>query len=214
MAAPLPQGYAHDGVTPVQVLNGFLTTLPGRSRLFFQRIFFASKPTPIQQAGVAPFPREIPIARIQAPRQQVIVIKRVEFQSYEHSGIGIEDIIQVPPTRVTTYIGYKFSLGNRGLTDYLTNVPAQGVPILISPIQGPTPPRAGQGNLYPFSGALTPSDGQNYAAYAMPGDDILASAVIFRPPNFDLRLFSVSISGWLAEETEFNKIINKLTSPL
>lgn len=215
-ASPLPQGYAREPATPVLIKHGFLTTLPGRSRLFFERVFFAPKPVPIQQAGIAPFPREIPIARIEAPREQVIVLKSVAFQAYEHSGIGVEDIIAVPPSRTATYIGFKFLVGNRGLTDFMTNVPAAGVPVGLVPVQGaPVAPRAGQGNIFPFSGEATPKTSQdNWAAYAMPGSPIVASAVLFRPTNFDLRLFSVSISGWLANETEFQAIIDKIGTTL
>jgi hypothetical protein len=50
-----------------------------------------------------------------------------------------------------------------------------------------------------------------FAAYAMPGDPVVASVTVFRPPSFDLRLFEVRISGWLAEEKELESIIDSLS---
>jgi len=209
--SPLPQGYAQGEEVPVRLVHGFLTDLPGRSRLFFQRVFFAQKPTPIQQAGFSPFPREIPIATIVAPKRQVIVIRSVAFKAYQHSGIGVEDIIEVPPSRTATYLGFKFMVGNRGLSDFMTNVPAAGVPLTgLVPVQANVAPRSGQGTLYPFSGESTPSKQAGYAAYAMSGDQIVAAVTIFRPTDYDLRLFSVEISGWLSDEVEFQRIIDKL----
>jgi hypothetical protein len=59
-------------------------------------------------------------------------------------------------------------------------------------------------------GMTTPDD-NGYAAYAMPNMPIVANAVIFRPPSFDLRAFRVDVSGWLASEYEIQKIIDHLS---
>jgi hypothetical protein len=56
---------------------------------------------------------------------------------------------------------------------------------------------------------VTPTD--NFAAYARPGDIIQSTAVVIRPPNFDLRLFEVEISGWIANETEIEKLVDQLS---
>lgn len=213
--SPLPQGYAPgDPPVPIRIVNGFTFNLPGRSRLFFQRQFFASYPRPIQAAGLPPFPRNVNIATIQAPTHQGIVIREVAFRAYQHSGIGVEDIVELPPSRAKTYLGFKFNLGNRGLTDFQTNLPGQGVPINLPGPQGTftTAPRAGQGNVFQGTGTVTPNmPGENFAAYALPGDLIQSTAVVIRPPSFDLRLFEVEISGWLANETELQKIIDRLS---
>lgn len=214
--SPLPQGYPAPAKAPVpvRITNGFTFNLPGRTRLFFQRQFFAPYPRPIQAAGGAPFPRDVDIARIQAPTHQGIIIRAVAFRAYQHSGIGVEDIVEVPPSRAKTYLGFKFNLGNRGLTDFQTNLPGTGVPVIYpgAPQGGlPSAPRAGQGNTFQGTGIVTPNmPNESFAAYAMPGDIIKSTAVVLRPPSFDLRLFEVEMSGWLANETEMQKIIDHL----
>jgi hypothetical protein len=212
----LPPGYGQPGqaTIPVRIVNGFTSTLPGRTRLFFQRQFFASYPRPIQVAGLPTFPRDVNIAQIEAPRQQGIIIRQVAFKAYQHSGIGVDDIVEVAPSRAKTYLGFKFNLGNRGMTDFSTNLPGTGVPIVLPGPQtaGGVAPRAGQGNTFQGTGVVTPNmPGENFAAYAMPGDTIQSTAVVIRPPNFDLRLFEVTISGWLASESLLQEILDSLS---
>lgn len=212
IGSPLPQQGAGGGATPVRLVGGFFSQLPTKSRLFFQRAFFASYPRPIQVAGTPPFPRAVPIARIQVPGDQVIVFRDVRFQAYMHSGGDVEDIVQVPESRVATYIGYQFSLGNQGLTDFGTNLPTSGVPVVLTPTQGgATAPISGQGKTYPFSGSITPRvPGEQFAAYGRPGDLVQAEAVVLRPPNFDTRLFSVEMDGWIVNSMEMDKILDSL----
>lgn len=223
-ASPLPRRPAGGGsgggcpepaVTPSRVVHGFTFTLPGRTRIFFQRQFFTNYPRPIQAGGVAPFPRTFPIATIQAPARQAIVINQVEFKAYQHSGIGIEDLDEVPRGRTIGTLGFSFEVGNRGLTDFSTNLPGTGVPVVFSTAgQGgqSTAPRAGQGNTFQGTGLATPSsEGERFAAYARPGDLIAAKATVFRPPSYDLRILQVSIAGWLADERELDLIIDRLT---
>jgi hypothetical protein len=52
---------------------------------------------------------------------------------------------------------------------------------------------------------------ENYAGYAMPGEQIKASVVVFRPPPFDMRFFSVELSGWLANEDDLQRILDDLS---
>jgi len=214
-ASPLPQGYAGDHVTPARVVHGFSAELPGRTRLFFQRQFFANYPRPIQQGGATPFPRTVNIATIEAPTHQAIVIRKVTFAAMQHSGIGIEDLAEVPRGRAIGTLGFRFNVGNRGLTDFATNLPGRGIPVIYSTVTQTgiaTQPVSGQGNTFQGVGDATPpASGENFAAYARPGDIIQASAVVFRPPSFDLRLFEVQISGWLADEYEVDKIVDRLT---
>lgn len=207
--SPLPQGVGRNAATPVRVVDGFTQFLPGRSRLFFNRVYFAPFPRPLQVGPTPPYPFEVPIARIQAPKQQAIVLREAAFQVYQHSGIGVDDIEQVPRSRIATYIGFSFKLGNRGLTDYSTNVQSPNAPVLLGGNNpNATTVQGGSGTIYPFSGVVTPQ--QPYAAYAMPGDLIEASAVIMRAPSFDARLFSVEMSGWIVGAAELQRVIDSL----
>lgn len=198
---------------PVRITHGFLTNLPGRSRIFFQRQFFVNYPRPIQAGPGSPFPRVVPIATIQAPKQQAIVIRRVVFRAYQHSGIGIEDLQVVPEGRGIGTLGFRFNVGNRGISDFQTNLPGRGIPVVFGQQGGvASAPRLGQGSTYQGLGEITPElSNESFAKYAMPGDIIASQAVIFRPPSFDLRIFRVDISGWLASEYEIQRIIDHLS---
>ena len=216
--SPLPQGNPTDEAEPARLVKGFTAYLPGRSLIFFQRQFFASYPRPIQQAGISPFPRTIPIATIQAPKNQAIAIRRVAFQAFQASGIGVSDVVEVPKGRVVGTLGFRFTVGNRGLADFQTNLPGRGTPVsysTVAQVQGAgtrVGPISGQGSTYQGTGDVTPEVmGQQYARYAMPSDLIQASVVLFRPPDFDLRIFEVRISGFLAAEQEMAKIIDRLS---
>lgn len=213
--SPLPQGYASNDVTAARVVHGFTQLLPGRTRIFFQRQYFANYPRPIQQGGATPFPRAVTIATIEAPTHQSIVIREVAFAALQHSGIGIEDLGEVPRGRAIGTLGFRLNVGNRGLTDFSTNLPGRGIPVSYSTVAQTgvsAQPRAGQGNTFQGVGLATPSaQGELFAGYAQPGDIIKAEAVIFRPPSFDLRLFEVRISGWLADEYDLDKIIDRVT---
>lgn len=214
--SPVRPGLGGGGapVAPVRVVNGFTTILPGRTRTFFQRQFFAKYPRPIQAGGPPGFPRRVEIARIQAPKRQSIVIRTVDFHAYRTTGIGTDDLREVSRGRSIGTLGFEFSKGNRGLTDFMTNLPGRGVPVLLSPGQGgqAAAPIAGQGNTQQGVGRSTPDNpGESFAAYAMPGDLLKATAVVFKPPEFDLRLFEVTISGWLAGEKELETIIDSLS---
>lgn len=213
--SPVGPGQAGERVVPVRIVHGFTTQLPGRSRLFFQRQFFTNYPRPVQVGPALPFPREIPIARIKAPGQQSIILRKVSFNAFQHSGIGVDDLSEVPSGRTIGTLGFKFVVGNRGMTDFSTNLPVNaGVAVLYSPTQGPNAvaPVAGQGDTHQGTGLITPSNNTDpFASYVMPNLEMVASVVIFRPPSFDLRLFEVKIEGWLAEQKELEKIIDSLS---
>lgn len=198
----------------MRITHGFTAQLPGRSRLFFQRDFLRAYETPGQVSGPPPFPRTMGIITIQAPQQQAIVIKAVRFTAYERSGIGVDGLEEVPRGRTVGTLGFSFRVGNRGLTDYTTNLPgSSGTPYQWGASNvgnmGSIAPIAGQGNLIQGTGPATPLDAQpNFAAYARPGDLIQAEAVVFRPPNFELKVVQVQISGWLAAEEELDNIVD------
>lgn len=213
--APLPQGNPGSKADPVRIVNGFTATLPGRSRLFFQRQFFADCPRPVQVSGPPGFPRNVPIIQFQLPKQQALVIRRVEFNAFESGGIGTNDIAEVPFGRSVGTLAFQFSVGNRGLTDSATNLPLQGIPVSYGagqPLGAPVAPISPSANVKQGVGISTPNARQDmYAGYGMPGDLVTATALLLRPPDFDLRFFSVSLEGWLATETELQRIIDMLS---
>jgi hypothetical protein len=191
--------------------------LPGRSRIFFQRVYFAPMPRPIQVGLGNPFPFSLPVATIEAPAQQCIVLREASFKIFQHSGIGVDDFIETVPTRAASTFGFAVRVGNRGMTDFNTNNspdPGQAGAV-IAPVKsgsgraGLTP---GDGRLYPFAGPITPRLGFDpFASYVRPAEQIFASVTVLREPNFDVRFFSVELSGWLANEAEMDRIINSLS---
>ena len=214
--SPLPQGYAESKVQAVRIVNGFTAALPGRTRLFFKRVYFAAYPNPLFVAPGQPFPRPVDIATIEAPKEQAIVIRTASFQVYEHSGIGVDDIIETPPSRTASYFGFDLRIGNRGISDFNTNLvptPGANLPPVSGGQGGLGSASVGQGGgqLYPFSGMFTPEGDSTFATYARPGDQIKARAFILRSPNYDVRLFSVQIQGWLANESDLDRMLNMLS---
>lgn len=206
------QAYDPACLVPVRIAHGFLANLPGRSRIFFQRQFFVNYPRPIQAAAGSAFPRVIPIARIEAPKQQAIVIRSVVFRAYQHSGIGIEDLQIVSEGRGIGTLGFRFNVGNQGIADFQTNLPGPSVPSVFGQQGGAAATFPGAGTTYQGLGSITPkTPNESFAKYALPGDVIDSQAVIFRPPSFDLRVFRVDISGWLASEYEIQRIIDHLS---
>lgn len=207
--------WPHSGsaATPTRLVNGFTSTLPGRSRLFFFRQYFVTYPRPIQPAGVAPFPRDVPLLRIEAPARQSIVVRTVEFNAYQHSGIGIEDLAVVPRGRTIGTLGFGFKIDNRSVLDFSTNLTTAGTPINLSPAQlGISTGPRGTGLFFNGTGPAVPSmPGETFATYARPGAPIEATVRIYRPPSYDLRLFSIQLSGWLAEAKELETILDMLS---
>ena len=203
--------------TPVRVVRGFSQSLPGRSRIFFQRVYFAQMPHPIQKALGNPFPISLPIATIEAPAQQSIVLRHAAFKVFQHSGIGVDDFVETLPSRSASTFGFAVRIGNRGMTDFNTNNspdPGAGGAVTSNAKLGVG--RAalspGDGRLYPFSGPITPQLLTDpFASYVRPAEQILASVTVLREPNFDVRFFSVELSGWLVPEVEMDRMINALS---
>jgi len=203
-------------VSPIRIVHGFTSQLPGRSRIFFQRVYFAQMPHPIQKGTGNPFPFAMPVATIEAPKQQCVILRAAAFKVFQHSGIGVDDYIETPPSRSASTFGFSVRVGNRGLTDYNTNVspdPGQVAPVASgNQGVGQAALSPGDGRLYPFSGTITPHLGTDpFASYIRPGEQIMASVTVLREPNFDVRFFSVELSGWLAGEAELDKMINALS---
>lgn len=214
-SSPLPEeDRARAGTAPSRIVDGFQFGLPTLSRSFFQRDFWIVYPKPIFVAGTSPFPRNLTIIRFRVPGNQVLVIRDVAFHAYQHSGIGVDDIVAVPADRVPGTFAFSFTVGNRGLTDYATTLPGTPSAAALTPeVAGVTVPRTPQSNLYSKTGSITPKVPQQvFAAYGRPNDEVVAQANVLRNPNFDVRALSVEISGWLANETELERIIRKLVT--
>lgn len=210
--SPLPQENPVGPVVPVRVVGAFSQFLPGRDRTFFQRIYSANYPRPIVMGPGPPFPIPIPVIRIKAPAQQVIVIKDVIWQVYQNSGIGMEDVVQTDPTRVAGYFALQFSVGNRNMADFNSNVTVRGTPTFF-PGNNPNSGAAaigGGGTNYPFAGSIVPK-GEHFASYARPNETIDATVQVLRYPSFDTRGFTVKLEGWLANENELDNIVDRLT---
>lgn len=204
-------------VTPIRIVNGFTAQLPGRARIFFQRVYFAQMPRPIQMGVGNAYPRNLDVATIEAPQQQCIILRSASFKIFQHSGIGVDDFIEVNPSRAASTFGFSLRVGNRGLTDFNTNnspspVQLQAVAPGVKVGVGRASLSPGDGSLYPFAGRITPNpDTDPFASYVRPGEQLLAQVSVLREPNYDVRFFSVEMSGWLANEAELDKIVNSLT---
>jgi hypothetical protein len=212
--SPLPQEEVPPSPTPVRIVDGFTQYLPQYSRVFFQRSYFAPYPRPLQMGAQTATPRDIPVFSIQAPRNQGIVVREVEWSVLRRSGIGQDEVVAVNPSRVVTYFGLNFSVGNKGIADFNTNVVAPGTPVLFKGIgQGGTliAPQGAQGTTYPFAGPITPKGDVFYATYAQSNDNIAASVRIMRPPNFEAMYFVVTFKGWLATQNEMDRIVASVT---
>lgn len=176
-------------------------------------MYFAPYPAAVQVGGGPPFPVPIPIAQIQAPLRQVIVLQQANFKVYQAVPIGLNNIVEVEPSRTATYFGFTLQLGNRGLTDYNSNINGRGAPVNFGGNAGTSlPPQPGSSSFYPFSGPAFPI--QNFAAYARPSDLISAVAIVLQAPQYETRLFSVELGGYLLEEAHFDRILQRMGNAL
>lgn len=209
--SPLPQEEAGGGAKPVRLTSGFTQFLPPRSFVFFQRVYLRDYPRPLQVGGLPPYPTPIPIASIQVPNHQGLIIKSTAFKVFEASGVGVNDSVEVENGRATTVFGFQTAVGNRGLTDFSTNVTtgAQGF-LFSSNLQTPTQaPQVGAGRIYPFTG---PSQAglENFAFYGQPNEQIDLTAFVLQAPPFDTRRFSVELTGYLVGWVQMQKILDRL----
>lgn len=211
-SSPLPQGEVPPNPVPVRIVDGFTQFLPAYSRIFFQRTYFAPYPRPLQMGAQTGVPRDIPVFNIQAPKNQGIVVRNISWGVLRRSGIGQDEVVTVSPSRVLTYFGLNFSVGNKGIADFNTNVSAPGTPVLFKVGQGGSfiQTQGAQGTSYPFAGDVTPTD-EFYASYAQSNDNIAASIRVMRLPNFEAKYFVVSFRGWLAPQNELDRIVASVT---
>lgn len=211
--SPLPQDGAGGGAQAVRLTSAFTQFLPPRSFVFFQRAYFRAYPRPLQVGAKPPYPIAIPIARIQVPSNQGLIIRHSSFKVFEASGVGVDDIVEVDKGRATRIFGFQTQVGQRGLTDFSTNVTANGDPVVWNPAQqiGATaPPQVGSAKIYPFVGD-SQAGLENFASYAEPGQEIELAAWVMRAPPFDTRLFSAELTGYLVGWVQLQKILDKLS---
>ena len=100
------------------------------------------------------------------------------------------------------------------MTDFNTNNSPDPGSATVSVVKsgGQAALTPGDGRLYPFAGLITPHLSTDpFASYIRPAEQIFASVTVLREPNYDVRFFSVELSGWLAGEKEMDSIINALS---
>jgi len=211
----LPDVESATRVVNTQILNGFWQFLPSRSTTFLDRVYFANYPRPLFVGNLPPYPVPVPLVNLEVPNNMAFVLKSFEFEAYEASGIGVDDMTLVPQARVATYVGFQISIGNRSPLDYNTNVSMRGQVIQYDPTKGSRgtsiAPLPMQGTIFPFAGPLEPL-GEAFATYAVSGQQVNATAWILRPPQFEIRMFSVRISGYHMGQGDLKEILDKIVS--
>ena len=214
----LPMSGMGGGSQPVSIRDGFLQFLPSRSLIFFQRAYFADYPKPIQKAGFPPYPFPVPVARIQAPARQAIIIRNTAFSVYKATNIAPGDTEQVSRARAVGYFGFQTNVGNRGMTDFNTNITAQGQRLALTgfgdpdgTLQNTSAPTPGQGSFYPFPGS-SQLGLENFAFYARPGQNITMTVQILKPQPYETTSFSAEITGYVVGEHVLDKVLSRLTS--
>jgi hypothetical protein len=213
--APLPQGEVGKPVVNTQIVNGFWQFLPAKSTVFLNRVYFRNYPKPLFVGKLPPFPVPLPVVKLVVPPNQAFIIKNLAFKVYQQSGIGTEDIVEVPPSRVASYFGFEVKIGNRSPYDFHTNVTARGQVIDYAPVQGgggrSVPPTPGQGTAFPFSGVNNPV-GDNFATYAQSGDLIELTVQVLREPEFDARMLSAGFEGYNVDGRILQTILSRITA--
>jgi hypothetical protein len=212
--APLPQGEVGKPVVNTQVVNGFWQFLPSKSTVFLNRVYFRNYPKPLFVGQLPPFPVPLPVVKLVVPQNQAFILKDFSFKVYQQSGIGVEDIVEVPASRVASYFGFEVKVGNRSPYDFNTNVTARGQVIDYNP--GKTnstssPPIPGQGTAFPFSGPNNPL-GDSFATYAQSGDLIELTVQVLREPEFDARMMSAQFAGYNVDGRILQTILSRITA--
>lgn len=211
--SPLPQDEVGKPVANVQVVNGFWQFLPAKSTVFLSRVYFRNYPRPLFVGQLPPYPVSIPIRSLTVPNNQGFILKSFDFQVYEQSGIGQENIVAVDPSRVASYFGFEVKIDNRSPYDFNTNVTARGQVLAYNPGQGggvSSPPVPGQGTVYPFSGENQPL-GDKFAAYAVAGQKIELNVFVLREPPYDVRLLSAGLTGYNLNQRLLQTVLSRIT---
>jgi len=221
LPSPLPQENVGQKVQPVSVVNGFYQFLPPNALAFFKRSYAIRPPRPlIPSVFQAPsFPRVLPIAKIEVPKQRVLIFQDIVFTAYRLSNIDPTDYVPLSPLenkRLLGFVGYSFTIGDRGIFDGNTNIGSaanSGVPTSTS--GGDIPSTSGFGStsgnssLVPYQGSLAEGN-RGFAAYGRPQQVLAAAAVFLRPPPFEVARFTVDIAGYTLNETHFDSLMKNL----
>jgi hypothetical protein len=219
--SPLPQEGARHAVQAVNIVDAFYQFLPPKSLTFFKRSYAAFMPCPLIPAfanATPAFPRIVPMSRITLPQQRVLVFQDVVFTAYRSTNIDPSDYAPLTPfenKRLLGFVGYNLTIGGRGIMDANTNIGSYAAStgsagsgsVPEFPIPGaPALSSSASSTSLPYQGSL--ADGtRGFAAYGMPGQVIEASAVLLRLPPFEISRFTVDISGYLLNETHYNRIL-------
>lgn len=217
LPSPLPQEEVRRNVQAVSISNAFYQFLPPTNLKFLKRSYFVRVPRPLIPAITAApiFPRILPLMRIAVPQQQVLVIQDVVFTAYRNTNIDPLDYVALSPLenkRLFGFVGYNFSIGDRGLMDANTNIGSNTSTSGAPGSGGDIPTGAGSlvtggsSALYPYQGSVADNT-RGFSAYAMPQQIMAAAAVLLRPPPFELERFTIDLSGYLLNETDFNRLI-------
>lgn len=222
--SPLPQEGARHPAQAVNIVDAFYQFLPPKSLTFFKRSYAGFMPRPLIASfgGATPaFPRIVPLARILTPAQRVLVFQDVVFTAYRSTNVDPSDYTPLTPfenKRLLGFVGYNLSIGGRGIMDANTNIgsyaASSGSAGSGSVPEFPVPGAAAlasssSSTALPYQGSL--ADGtRGFAAYGMPGQSIDASAVLLRLPPFEISRFTVDISGYLLNETHYNKLMENM----
>ena len=212
--SPLPQEETRKDVVNTQIVNGFWQFLPAKSTTFLSRVYFRNYPRPLFVGNFPPYPYPLPVVSLTVPSNQGFILKNFEFQVYEQSGIGAENIVAVDPSRVASYFGFEVKIDSRSPYDFNTNVTARAQALAYNPVQAggtSAPPTVGQGTSYPFSGPNQPL-AENFAAYAVAGQKIEMNVYVLREPQFDVRLLSAKLDGYNLDGRILQTILSRITA--
>ena len=221
LPSPLPQESYRPKIQPVNLVNGFFQFLPPKSLPFFRRSYAIRPSRPLIPALAIPpsFPRVLPIAQIQVPRQQVLVLQDVVFTAFRLSNVDPTDYTPLTPLenkRLLGFVGYSFSIGGRSLVDGNTNIGSaanSGVPTSGGggeiPTVGGVGATSANSALITYQGSMAEGN-RGFAGYGRPNQTMIAAAVFLRPPPFEVARFTVDIAGYTLNETHFDSLMVNL----
>lgn len=208
--SPLPQNESRVGVQAVRLTQGFFAQLPSQSVTFFERQHIADYPRPIQIGAGTAYPRPVTLFEHVVPQGEVVVIRDAVFGAAQHNGLGIDDLIPVNNKRLLSYVAFVFDINSKLQTDaqnnaygiggvLAKNAISQGKAALSAAAQVPATAR-------PWGGSIATGPAGSFALYAMPQQKIRAVAWIVQPPPFEIRQFSLDVSGWTLPKASWERI--------
>jgi hypothetical protein len=209
--SPLPQNETGRPVVTTQLVNAFWQFLPAKSTTFWSRIYFSQFPRPLFIGKYPPYPATIPIAKLQVPRNQGLIIKDIDFTVYQKT--GVDTTIALSPSEVASYLSFSTKIGNKSPFDFQTNTVIRNAPTNVVNPNGILSSAAlpSQGTSFPFSGPQQPP-GENFAAYADAGETIDLVAYVLREPPFDVQMVSAKVAGYNINQNLLQTILSRITA--